>query len=275
MYINAHSHIYKTTGVTDFSKKEKPRQEFEGRREISLLHGREELFFDPYEKRRRITVSIIFVTLLVCVVIAAIVGAFFIQHAAEDAGGMWEENAALISGLVLAGQIQIFNVICRKVAIKLNDYENHRTNTEYESALVFKIFVFQVINSYASLTYIAFFKNEEDCIGSCMRELQSSLMSIFLVGLFVSNVLETGLPWCVSLLMLERVCCGARSARTSPSLPHTYASDSLGTHAHKHTHTHTTQACEQNSILLWPKRLLWFKRKSKDFHKSRDSTSCS
>lgn len=35
-------------GTTDFSKTEKPRQEFEGQMEISLLNGREELFFDPY-----------------------------------------------------------------------------------------------------------------------------------------------------------------------------------------------------------------------------------
>merc|ERR1740130_171958 len=87
------------------------------------------------------------------------------------------------------------NVVYKDVAIMLNIYENHRTNSEYEYSLVLKIFWFQVINSYAALFNIAFVKDEDKCIGSCMQELQSSLMSITFVGLFVSNFVEVGIPW--------------------------------------------------------------------------------
>lgn len=182
-------------GVSDFKANEKERHEFEGIPRISHINGREELFFSPREKRKRIITSVVFVTILILIVIASIVGCFVVQHLCEDAGGFLKENAAVISGVLLAVQIQVFNVIYRYIAISLTTYENHRTNTEFEESLVFKVFIFNVCNSYASLAYIAFFKEEDRCIGSCMSELQSSLMSIFLVGLFVSNVLETGLPW--------------------------------------------------------------------------------
>ena len=36
--------------------------------------------------------------------------------------------------------------------------ENHQTKTKYNDALVMKLFGFQFVNSYASLIYIAFFR---------------------------------------------------------------------------------------------------------------------
>jgi hypothetical protein len=57
--------------------------------------------------------------------------------------------------------------------------ENHRTDTAYENSLITKIAVFQFINSYISLFYIAFIKNSvttfgesERCINNnCLEEL--------------------------------------------------------------------------------------------------------
>ena len=36
--------------------------------------------------------------------------------------------------------------------------ENHRTQTQYDDALIIKLFAFQFTNSYSSLFYIAFFR---------------------------------------------------------------------------------------------------------------------
>ena len=54
--------------------------------------------------------------------------------------------------------ITVSNQAFRSVALKLTDWENHRTDPEYENALVFKLFVVQFLNSYATLYYVAFFK---------------------------------------------------------------------------------------------------------------------
>jgi hypothetical protein len=42
--------------------------------------------------------------------------------------------------------------------MSLNQWENHRTDTDYENHLILKTFLFQFVNSYASFFYIAFVK---------------------------------------------------------------------------------------------------------------------
>jgi len=44
------------------------------------------------------------------------------------------------------------------IAVKLTDFENHRLDSEYESALTFKMYLFQFANFYGSIFYIGFIK---------------------------------------------------------------------------------------------------------------------
>ncbi|PSN52662.1 hypothetical protein C0J52_06028 [Blattella germanica] len=62
---------------------------------------------------------------------------------------------AAIINLVL---IMILTKIYQRLALWLTNLENPRTQTEYEDSYTFKIFVFQFVNFYSSLIYIAFFK---------------------------------------------------------------------------------------------------------------------
>ena len=72
----------------------------------------------------------------------------------------WVETLqpGVIAGTMNAIWITVMNVIYREVAVKMNDEENHRTETEHEDALIVKLFVFQFFNSYMALFYIAFVK---------------------------------------------------------------------------------------------------------------------
>ena len=47
------------------------------------------------------------------------------------------------------------------IARDLNNWENHRTNTAYDNQLIVKTFLFQFVNSYFSLFYIAFVKDPD------------------------------------------------------------------------------------------------------------------
>ncbi len=85
---------------------------------------------------------------------------------------------------------QVLNIVYTRVAIYLNDYENHRTDTEYEDNLIAKIFGFQVINSYSQIVYVAFIKVfifpcTEDM--QCLTNVQLTLSSIFAARLLVAN----------------------------------------------------------------------------------------
>jgi len=74
--------------------------------------------------------------------------------------------ASVVGGIANAIVIMILNRVYRMVAVKLNDWENHRTHSYYYDNLLFKIFLFQFVNSYTSLYYIAFFKKNTTLWGN-------------------------------------------------------------------------------------------------------------
>ena len=44
--------------------------------------------------------------------------------------------------------IQVFSVLYEAIAVGMNDWENHRTETQYQDQLILKNFVFQFVNNY-------------------------------------------------------------------------------------------------------------------------------
>ena len=66
--------------------------------------------------------------------------------------------ASLIASTVNTLFITLFNAIYRTVGIRLTEWENHRTESDYENSLIRKNFCFQFVNSYISFFYIAFAK---------------------------------------------------------------------------------------------------------------------
>jgi hypothetical protein len=152
--------------------------------------------------------SILITSAFIGIVISAVLGIIILR---------WQLiNNLLFGGFDLAGpicssinaiQIQIFNFIFTSIAIKLNNFENHRTQSDYESSLIIKTYVFQFVNSFFSLFYIGFFKTmTEGCIvsengqkvrvkgASCMDELYTQFITIFTIS-FIKNGLELGLPY--------------------------------------------------------------------------------
>ncbi|XP_066936321.1 anoctamin-7-like isoform X2 [Clytia hemisphaerica] len=107
--------------------------------------------------------------------------------------------------------IMILSRVYEKVAQSLTHWEMHRTQTEYEDNLTFKVFVFQFVNFYASIFYIAFFKGKfigypgnytklfglrmEECgPGGCLIELAQQLVIIMVGKQIIGNVKEVMIP---------------------------------------------------------------------------------
>jgi hypothetical protein len=132
-------------------------------------------------------------------VIAVVVGIYFFQYWVNQ-----PEQASLfvILGInigsilaSLANSIVIvsLNILYQGVAISLNDYENHRTETEYEDYLISKIFLFQMVNSFAGLTYVSFVKDFLNirCINTtCTADVAAALSIIFLSALVSRAIIE-------------------------------------------------------------------------------------
>jgi len=180
-------------GMTHYTEREQPRPEFRGENVRDPVDGRMTKFFPWYEKAKRVLLSQVIIWTLVGMVIATVVGIFVFRKVLNTLGA---SASALITSALNALQIEIMNAVGSIVSRKLNDYENHRTPTEYENGLVVKNFLFKFVNSYNSLFYIAFFKDQDTSVGGCqyndycMTELQIQVAVILGLTIIADNSIE-------------------------------------------------------------------------------------
>ena len=198
-------------GSTDFLQDEVSRPEFTGRpRRSPVTDDLEELFYSPIKRFFIMLFNFLVMVLILLVVIGIVAGLIIMRWKLTDdllINGF--DGAGPLASVLNAIQIQIFNYLYQELAFKLTDWENHRTQSAYEQSFVVKSFLFQFVNSYNALIYIAFIKSRvEGCIvkddvtgakvkeigATCMDELYTQLTSIFLVA-YLRNFIELGLPW--------------------------------------------------------------------------------
>lgn len=108
------------------------------------------------------------------------------------------------SSIVTSTIIYIMNFIYKIVSVYLNDFENHRTDSAYKNALIWKGFLFKFVNSYNSLFYIAFAERFGYGVGGetcqtaddpqCIEAMQISLSIIFGTQIIYNNMMEVLYP---------------------------------------------------------------------------------
>jgi len=141
---------------------------------------------------------------IVCI---ATFGIFTLRFILSNLKGL-KTFSGIIAGVCNSVIIIVLNKVYRKVAVWLTNWENHRTDAEYENSFIIKSFLFQFVNSYISLIYIAFMKGRfnlfgianEQCIPDCISELTVQLGSIFMMNMFVGQFMEVGLPFVLNKL---------------------------------------------------------------------------
>lgn len=189
-------------GTLGCEDQEQTRPQFVGEASVSPIDGQAIRYFPRKEFLFRLFVSTNVISVLILVVVGVVAGIFALRITLSSMKSLTLGTMQLgstITALINAVQIQVLNAVYNIVAIKLTEYENHRTDTAYEDALIAKTFIFQFVNSFASLFYIAFVKpfipDMDPCIGGCMNELQASLGTIFLTRLATGSLLKVLIPW--------------------------------------------------------------------------------
>lgn len=108
--------------------------------------------------------------------------------------------------------ISILDLVYSNLAVRLTNYEYCRTQTEYDESLTIKNYVFQFVNYYSSLFYIAFLKGkfvgypskynriftfrQEECNpGGCLMELCMQLVIIMVGKQAVNAIVEMLIPY--------------------------------------------------------------------------------
>uniref|UniRef100_A0A3Q4HXG3 Anoctamin n=1 Tax=Neolamprologus brichardi TaxID=32507 RepID=A0A3Q4HXG3_NEOBR len=119
--------------------------------------------------------------------------------------------ANISSSIVNLGLILLMGQVYTALAEQLTKWEMHRTQTQYDNAFIFKVFIFQFVNFYSSPFYVAFFKGRfvgyptnygtlfgmrnEDCgAGGCLIELAQQLFIIMVGKQLINNIQEFILP---------------------------------------------------------------------------------
>ena len=120
-----------------------------------------------------------------------------------------EFNFSLVTWIVIfiiACAIEIFSAGYLVLSERLTNNENHKTETNYEDALISKTLFFKLFNHYSALIFTAFFKGPflHTCEISCLIDLQQLLYGIFIIRISIS-LWEISLPYIKKFFTF--VCC--------------------------------------------------------------------
>jgi anoctamin-1 len=122
--------------------------------------------------------------------------------------------AIFAPGLISLTIIIVLDTVYNFVAQWLTDREFHRTQTDYDDSLALKIYLFQFVNNYSSLFYLAFVQayivgfpghynmieissqkyRQEECQNGCFMELSIQLV-IIMVGKQILGALNEMMPF--------------------------------------------------------------------------------
>lgn len=196
-------------GMLKFEQTEPDRPEFHGETIESFIDGSPMMYFPKASYKRRIQFSFFIIMTMVLLVVGVVASIYVIRFALQS--GPTAPYASLVASVLNTVQITVFNMIYNNVASRLTDYENHRTDTEYEDSMIVKLFAFQFINSYASFFFLAFIashlqapetdddttaKNTGQCgAPTCMTPLSINLAIIFGTKITVTNAIEVLTPY--------------------------------------------------------------------------------
>ena len=194
-------------GQMKFEQIEIPRPQFMGKQRRSpITDEMDEIHYEWTKRAKYVCLAIMVTSVIITMVLGIVAGLLIFRKLYSNKYTIdGVDYTVIICSILNAIQIQFFNFIYSKVVKKLTDLENHKTQVQYEDSLIVKTFIFQFVNSFNSLCYIAFVKTHvEGCLDeghkeptkgvSCLDELNTQLITIFIIS-YLKNIIELGLPY--------------------------------------------------------------------------------
>ncbi|CAH1392682.1 unnamed protein product [Nezara viridula] len=178
-----------------------PRPLFSGSLEVSPVTGRLEATYPAWKRyvfRYFVTVPVI----AFCLIIVFIV--MMLNLKLQD---WWDRQIeargyafclSYVPKIMLAVGITLLDEAYYKVACWLNDKENYRLETKYENHLIVKVALFQFVNSFLSLFYIAFYLQDQE-------KLKEQLAALLIARQVIGNLKESALPYFMEQVRLAKM----------------------------------------------------------------------
>ncbi|XP_059820162.1 anoctamin-7-like [Hypanus sabinus] len=186
--------------VEDYESDELVRPEFYGT-EPDPITGEPEAFYSPCRQHLKyvlsFSVGILMVGWVFISVLAVVIYKTWARFRVTESNSFeYFLLTTVVSSLLNALSISVMGKIYQLIAVKMTKWENHRTQTEYNDALILKLFAFQFANSYSPLFYIAFLRPnneqmftsinlpglEDNCgqLNNCMVELSFQVLTLII-----------------------------------------------------------------------------------------------
>jgi len=176
-----------TYGIED---NEPDRPDFKGSMQPSPIDGKMIKIFPNSRFVFNMSISLSVVFLLAASAVGVVIGIYIMRASLRKELG---DNVQLLASILNTLQIQFFDFVFNTwLAYVLTDFENHRTDTQYQDSILAKLFAFQFVNAYSSFFYLAFVANSQpvpdgandDAVGecggpTCMAPLSTNLAIIF------------------------------------------------------------------------------------------------
>jgi len=203
-------------------EEERPRPAFAAKApflEKNPITGVKEPSFPQSKRYQRIAagaaVIILMIFLVLIFILAVIIYRTLVQiplFQNDTTRPMAQMIASMSGAMVNLLFIMLLGRVYENLALRLTTWEMHRTQSEFDDNLTFKVFLFQFINFYSSIFYIAFFKGRfvgypghykhifgslrnEDCSnGGCLIELAQQLAVIMVGKQIINNAQEIIIP---------------------------------------------------------------------------------
>jgi hypothetical protein len=138
-------------GMTKFQTKAVARPQFRGEWKHDTVTGRWSEYFNPLHRGARSSGVVSLILLFLGGCIAAVISVLIVRDS--------NPNDILLKiglGVANGAMISIFDNLYKIFSRYGNDVENHRTQQDYENALILKSFFFKFFNSFSSLFYLSF-----------------------------------------------------------------------------------------------------------------------
>ncbi|GAB1602219.1 anoctamin-7-like [Argonauta hians] len=202
-------------------EEERPRPAYSAKAEqmeVNPITGINEPYFPNKKRVPRVLSGMVIIGLMICLVLIFIVAVImyrvliaiplFQNKELRPRAPIIASTSAAIVNLMF---IMLLGKVYESLAVKLTEWEMHRTQTDHDDQLIFKVFLFQFVNFYSSIFYIAFFKGrfvgypghyerffglrQEECSsGGCLMELAQQLAVINIGKQLINNVQEVIVP---------------------------------------------------------------------------------
>ena len=188
-------------GTGNLKSIEQPRINFKGQVQINQETGRQSVVHSSvasyYGKQ---AVSALAITLFIMFTIFSAIMAQNVgmtTHAPGEKPRYFAMEYKVAGAALNLAIIGIYGLIFEAMATATTEWENHRTQSEVDNILVAKNFLFQFVNNYFVLFYIAYMREMKDPFsgqshpcdgGNCLPELQTQLLVVFTTKTFGKQV---------------------------------------------------------------------------------------